>query len=202
MNKKQQVIDTARDLFGRYGYRRVSMDEIARVSGVTKRTIYSYFKDKNDLIKFFLYDELDHMRKKIEVIDKEDISFTLRISKTIMMLIEYRTNSKLLNAFYKDSGKERVKISDECIGILDEAFQHEIKIRLEKAISDGHIKDCDTDITAFIIYKIYIALMFEWNKPLDKDEVTTRIMNILETGLFRQGDILWQNTEGIVKRLN
>jgi len=47
MTKKEQVISAARNLFSEYGYHKVSMDEIAKVSGVTKRTIYtiliSYF---------------------------------------------------------------------------------------------------------------------------------------------------------------
>jgi len=53
-NKKDQVINTARELFSNRGYRKVSMDEIAKVSGVTKRTIYRYFKDKDDLINNWL----------------------------------------------------------------------------------------------------------------------------------------------------
>ncbi len=184
MSKKEQVINTARELFSERGYQKVSMDEIASVSGVTKRTIYTYFKDKNDLIKFFLYEELDEMRKRAEVIDKKDICFTLKIHEIIMMLIEYRTNSKLLNAFYKESSKAKLKFADECIDIVDNAFINEIKIKLENAISEGHIKNCDTDITAFIIYKVYIALMFEWDKPLDKHEVADRVLNFLQNGLF------------------
>lgn len=182
--KKKQVIDTARELFSEYGYHKVSMDELAKVSGVTKRTIYSYFKDKNDLIKYFLYEELSNMRLMMQKLDDSDKNFSLRIHNLIMMLIEYRTNSKLLNAFYKESERSRLKIADECTYIMEKAFQNEIKIRLEKAIDDGHIKACDTDITAFIIYKIYIALIFDWNKPLDKQEVADKIVNVLETGLF------------------
>lgn len=183
-NKKEQVVNTARELFSYRGYRKVSMDEIARVSGVTKRTIYRYFKDKDDLIKFFLYEELNKMKEMIKGTDNADMSFSMKIHEMIMMLIEYRTNSKLLNAFYKESDKDKLKIADECIGILEGAFQDEIKIKLEKAIKDGNIKPCDTDITAFIIYKVYIALIFDWNKPLDKQEVTDKIMSVLETGLF------------------
>ena len=77
-----------------------------------------------------------------------------------------------------------MKIADECADIFDKAIQKEIKVKLERAIKDGFIKDCDPDITAFIIYKIYIALMFDWDKPLDKKDATDRIMNVLETGLF------------------
>ena len=84
MSKKEQVIDTARNLFSEHGYRKVSMDEIARVSGVTKRTIYTYFKDKNDLIKFFLYEELKAMREMVNKIDDSDMPFNLKIHKMIM----------------------------------------------------------------------------------------------------------------------
>ena len=184
MSKREQVINTARNLFSEYGYRKVSMDEIAKVSGVTKRTIYTYFKDKNDLIKFFLYEELNAMSDMVNKIDERNMPFNLKIHEMIMTLIEYRTNSKLVAAFYKEDIKSKLKIADECIDIFDKAIQQEIKIKLEKAIKDGHVKNCDPDITAFIIYKVYVSLMFDWDKPLDKKEAADKIMDILETGLL------------------
>ena len=64
MNKKEIVINKARDLFTTYGYKKVSMDEIAKEANVTKKTIYTYFKDKDDLC-FILYvnEELEKMKK-------------------------------------------------------------------------------------------------------------------------------------------
>ena len=38
--KNEQIIAAARRLFNRYGFKKVSMDEIAREAGVTKKTIY------------------------------------------------------------------------------------------------------------------------------------------------------------------
>jgi len=48
--KKIKVINAARELFSRYGYKKVSMDAIAKKSLVTKKTIYTYFKDKDECI--------------------------------------------------------------------------------------------------------------------------------------------------------
>ena len=45
-NTKERILNTARNLFNEYGYSKTSMDLIAREAGVTKKTIYSYFKDK------------------------------------------------------------------------------------------------------------------------------------------------------------
>ena len=49
--KKEQILESARTLFTQYGYRKVSMNEIAASANVTKKTVYSYFKDKDELFK-------------------------------------------------------------------------------------------------------------------------------------------------------
>lgn len=44
--KFDQVLDGARDIFMRDGFEGASVDDIARASGVSKATLYSYFPDK------------------------------------------------------------------------------------------------------------------------------------------------------------
>lgn len=48
--KAKEIIDRAIPYFMRFGLRAVSMDEISRELGVSKKTLYKYFKDKNELI--------------------------------------------------------------------------------------------------------------------------------------------------------
>ena len=43
---------------------------------------------------------------------------------------------------------------------------------------------CDPDLCAFIIYKVYVAVMFEWDKEIDENEVTQNVTQILKEGLF------------------
>lgn len=47
--KFDQVLSGAREVFVAMGYERASVDEIARVAGVSKATLYSYFPDKRVL---------------------------------------------------------------------------------------------------------------------------------------------------------
>ena len=67
MNKKEIIIEKARDLFTTYGYKKVSMDEIAREANVTKKTIYSYFKDKDSMFLYFVDEELEKIKKEMEI---------------------------------------------------------------------------------------------------------------------------------------
>ena len=48
--------------------------------------------------------------------------------------------------------------------LIDTQIQNYIKGKLEKAKENGYIDYKDVYITSFLIYKMYIALMFEWNE--------------------------------------
>ena len=47
---RQRILDAAYRLFRRRGYSRVSMDEIAAATAVTKRTLYYHFASKDSLL--------------------------------------------------------------------------------------------------------------------------------------------------------
>jgi AcrR family transcriptional regulator len=48
---KQRIQKAAHDLVMQYGIRSVSMDDIAANLGMSKKTIYQYFKDKDELVE-------------------------------------------------------------------------------------------------------------------------------------------------------
>jgi AcrR family transcriptional regulator len=47
---RQRIIDAAYECFWRAGYTRTSIDTIAERAGLTKRTLYGYFRSKDDLL--------------------------------------------------------------------------------------------------------------------------------------------------------
>jgi len=52
MNKKRnEIIDKSALIFLRHGIKSVTMDDLAKELSMSKKTIYNYFKDKDDLIK-------------------------------------------------------------------------------------------------------------------------------------------------------
>ena len=50
METREKIIETAKEQFMRFGVRSVTMDDIARQAGVSKKTIYHEFADKNQLV--------------------------------------------------------------------------------------------------------------------------------------------------------
>jgi len=59
---KERIHQKAKELFMRYGFKSVTMDEIAGQLGVSKKTIYQFFADKDELVEAVMQAEIEYMR--------------------------------------------------------------------------------------------------------------------------------------------
>ena len=50
MESKERILIKAEELFMQYGIRSVSMDDISNNLGMSKKTLYQYFADKDELV--------------------------------------------------------------------------------------------------------------------------------------------------------
>lgn len=58
--KAQYILEQVGKLYHRYGIKSVTMDDVATQLGISKKTIYDFFSDKEDLVKQVLMFEHDH----------------------------------------------------------------------------------------------------------------------------------------------
>ena len=100
-NKKlQQLVETAWDLFWRYGFTRVSIEEICKEAGVSKMTFYKHFKNKTDLVRFIMLETSKQSIKIYEEIMAQDIPFAEKIQKSVQLKLEQTEN--ISEEFFKD----------------------------------------------------------------------------------------------------
>jgi TetR/AcrR family transcriptional regulator, cholesterol catabolism regulator len=57
MENKERILQKATDLFMRYGIRSITMDEIAAQLGISKKTIYQFFTDKDEIVEAVVSEE-------------------------------------------------------------------------------------------------------------------------------------------------
>ncbi|HEY1444929.1 MAG TPA: TetR/AcrR family transcriptional regulator [Acidimicrobiales bacterium] len=86
--RRDQIMDTARRLFGERGTTEVSMDEIAAEAGVARSTVYVYFASRDDLIGACVASMYDRMKETIEVVVVDDASPTERLRALILGVLE------------------------------------------------------------------------------------------------------------------
>jgi AcrR family transcriptional regulator len=184
--KKEQIIETARELFHQFGFKKVSMDEIAQTAGVTKKTIYTYFGSKEELLKYFIQEEIENMKDIVEEGENKQLEFFEGINQTIYRLLKYKKERNFLNIISKEAELLKNPIIIQNLKLIDEQIQNYIGNKLKSAQEKGYIQYDDLEITTYLIYKMYIALILEWDdksQELDEQMIANSISKILINGL-------------------
>jgi len=78
---RRRIVDAARVHFFNHGFRSVTMDDLAKELGISKKTIYAHFPGKFDLLEAVLADKLTGVEATLREITRahpEDFPATLR----------------------------------------------------------------------------------------------------------------------------
>ena len=88
-NKFNEIVESANDLFSRYGIKRVSVEEICKTANVSKMTFYKYFKNKIYLVKYLWAKMFDDSLAKLDEIEAMEIPFPEKIKLLLKLKEEY-----------------------------------------------------------------------------------------------------------------
>ena len=88
IDKKEIILEAAREVFFKKSFYEATMDDIARLSGIKKPTIYYYFPSKIDLASQLLEINVKNIFEKIS----EIISTTSNVKQRIKIIVEFYIN--------------------------------------------------------------------------------------------------------------
>lgn len=185
MEKKKAIIESARNLFSTYGYKKVSMEEIAKEAGVTKKTVYSYFKDKDSIFLYFVDEELEKIKDDLEQYEKNNnSSFIEIVAHDIYHILHLRKNSSLITTVVKEAKKTNANICEKFIKVYDQNILNYLEEKINYEIKSKRIKKCDAHLISFIIYKVFLSIMFEYDENINEEQVAKEVTSILKEGIL------------------
>ena len=112
---RAKLVDIARQLFAKNGVNETTMNDIAVASQKGRRTLYTYFKSKEEIYMAVVESELEMLSEALEKVASEKIAPDLKILKmiethldTIKLIV--RRNGTLRASFFRDIWRvERVR---------------------------------------------------------------------------------------------
>lgn len=163
---KEQIISKAKTMFLKLGFKSVTMDDIASEIGISKKTIYKYFSNKDILIECSIelaHGEVQEIIAKIEAQNLNAIEDNFEMKRMFREMFKSADTSPLyqLKKHYPDI-YEKVNIVQ--IDILSNCFRKNII----KGIKEGLYR-AEVDIDEYV--KFYQILIFDikQNTLLEKD---------------------------------
>ena len=71
METKERILLGAEELFFKYGIKSITMDDIAKHLAMSKKTIYQFYKDKNELVEMLMAEKLKQDECEFQKIQTE-----------------------------------------------------------------------------------------------------------------------------------
>jgi len=186
VDRRQMILDGATKAFTQFGYKATTMDLVAKLANVGKGTIYTFFKNKEELFDEIFTSLLMEMRKIADEAIDEKNSFSENLHLALFAILEFRKNHQLTIKIFQENAELGTTAVKEMIEKMEKMIIRYIKTKVKEAVEKGDIKPCDPELTAFLMVKLYIALIFDWEKryePLTKEEVAESLELYVLKGL-------------------
>lgn len=183
MDTREKIIVTAIDQFMHYGIRSVTMDDIARLAGISKKTIYQEFTDKNHLVLETFQSALDNdemMLKRLPQLNDGIIEHLIGLSNYIRKRFS-EMNPLVMNEiqrYYPTCWQLFEDFKSKCI-------YRDIVNLLEKGIQDGFFRpEIDPEIIALMRMEQMMSLFDPIKFPPSKYNMGDLHLEIFEHFLY------------------
>lgn len=149
---KQHILNKSFELFMRYGIKSVTMDDIARELGMSKKTLYQYVDNKTDLIEQIFHQHIEEEKKVIERIRSsaaDAIDEILKIARYVVEQLRDLSPTTVydLQKYYQNTWKQMDALHQRHVYTI-------IKENLERGIRQGVYR---SNLSPDIIAKLYVG---------------------------------------------
>jgi len=172
MQKRQQVIDTALEMFINRGYEHVSVDEIIEATGISKGTFYHYFTSKEDILSGYGKSQIEIIEAWTEDGPKNIASLEEHINRLFLELSDVVCDMpRLIRSVYALAAQNE-KVADS-----HAELQQKLRAALSKWIPEPEKIDA--------LIAIHTGTQFLWSLEEDADlqQMVQERMNMLWSGI-------------------
>jgi len=159
MEVQELILKKSFELFGRYGIRSVTMDEVASQCGVSKKTLYQHYADKDTLVYTILVQMITQSERQCGVYQLESENAVHEIFQSLDMLQEMfeGINPVMLYDLHKYHQSAYKKLEDH-----KNQFLYAItRKNLERGISEGLFRpEINIEIIT-LLHLFTISMTFE-----------------------------------------
>jgi AcrR family transcriptional regulator len=162
--EREQILDTAAELFTRYGYRATSLDKVAKRLGVTKAALYHYYRSKGEILyEIHLRVVTQHLEMMTPIV-RSDLPAAEKLRRVIRAHIDaLLRHLPRVTVFFRE-GHELPPRYARKIALRSREYTALVQDLVESGIKEGAFRKLDPQIVAFSILALCNSL-YHWYDP-------------------------------------
>lgn len=161
---KRLLIDVARKLFAQKGLNGTTMNDIAKTSGKGRRTLYAYFKNKEEVYSAVIETEIERMSDKMDEVASRDMEPEMKVTTLIYTHLNMVKESVVRNGNLRAEFFRNIWMVEK----VRKAFDHDELELYRRVIQEGcekgqfHVESVDlvADIIHYCIKGLEVPYIY------------------------------------------
>lgn len=149
---RQKLVDVARQLFAKNGIANTTMNDIALASGKGRRTLYTYFKSKEDVYTAVIESELERLSDKLDEVASKAIRPQDKIIELIYMHLSQIRETVVRNGNLRAEFFRNIWMVEKVRKHFDEDEIDLFRKVLAEGVAEGEFDIQDVDLVADITH--------------------------------------------------
>lgn len=180
---RHRILNVARIVFGTLSVNKTTMDDIAKASKLGRRTLYTYYKSKDELYAAVVSDEINNLMKGLRVLVNDRHSPEIKLKRYFRQ--RFISMQELLDR--NPSLKNDYLMRSERIDIIRKELDKEELFLVNQILLDGnksgYFNVKDTDKLSFLMLTTLKGLERQFVTQ-DFDSTCTEIIETLYNTIF------------------
>jgi len=186
---KETIISVANKLFGRFGFHKTSMDEIAKIARKAKGSLYYHFSSKEELFTAVVSTEIENLKTQLSIIiNEKSLRADEKIKRYLIKRMEVLNTAANYHETLKADFFEHFNFIDDLRNELDIWEKKQIQNIIYQGIDEGIFEPRNGDIN--VLLDVFIMVLkgleipfFLQNKYKDLHPYFDDLLKILIKGL-------------------
>ncbi len=159
--KKEKTLETAREYFHKFGYRKASLSDLIAEIGISKPTFYNYFKNKEELFYTVMLETYNEFHYQYTMREKSATNAMEKLESYIATFAWFLDTYPIYRDLFKPGNDLMTKWvqSRYCRDFFSEGVEI-VRSILEQGIEEGIFSSgFDAEKTSLLVYYLVVSIL-------------------------------------------
>jgi AcrR family transcriptional regulator len=184
---RDQIIRSAADLFREKGYRASTLDDIAARLSVSKATLYTYFRAKEEMLAAISRETIEGFTRELGLVLRSSLAPEEKLRRVVRQHVRFViANRSFLTVFFSEEASLPARLARQLAAQKDHYDKGVESVVLE-GIRRGVFREMPPRLVVFGLLGM-LNWVYKWYNPAGRwgaEEVSAAFLALIEDGLLR-----------------
>ncbi|HUG38750.1 MAG TPA: TetR/AcrR family transcriptional regulator [Candidatus Limnocylindrales bacterium] len=185
---RDQLLRTAADLFRKRGYRATTMDDIAARLGMSKASLYTYFRAKDAMLAAISRETIEAFTRELALVLRSDLAPEDKLRRVVRQHVRFViSNRSFLTVVFGEEASLPTRFA-RSIAAQKDRYDKGVETIVLDGVRRGVFRDVPPRLVVFGLLGM-LNWLYKWYNPAGRwgaEEISAAFLSLLEGGLLKR----------------